>query len=163
MCTHNATCMSDTNSPKLMDLHQSHTCSMVVMSYERPRATLQEGKAWLCARWRWQPQRYLLCHSDVLLPDSWPVWAQCWFASGMHHQDTNMQFCCWEWVPGGPGSWAGQLPQERYMLRLWVQPATTKSWLESSAFMGGKLSTAMLLVPIWLSQLLEKHPYNCRI
>lgn len=48
----------------------------------KAKATLQVRKAWLCTRWSWQPQRDLLCHSNVLLPDSWPVWTQGWFASG---------------------------------------------------------------------------------
>lgn len=46
------------------------------------KAMLQVRRAWLCTRWSWQPQRDWLCHSNVLLPDSWPVWMKGWFASG---------------------------------------------------------------------------------
>lgn len=57
---------------------------------------------------------------------------------------------CWL----GAGAWGPRVlgtgaAQEQHTLRLCGQPATTKSWPESSAFGGGKMSTAMLLMPIY--------------
>lgn len=83
MCTHSATHTSATSSPKLMDFYIKTTFAPWWLRPMKGQGhTLQVRKAWLCTRWSWQPRRDLLCHSNVLLPDSWPVWTQGWFASG---------------------------------------------------------------------------------